>query len=178
MTDINDLLARIPMDQVASQLGVDEQTADHASRLALPALLDGMRANAQDPAGAASLGAALGEHDPSFLEGGIDVGKVDTTDGDKIVSNVFGRNRDDVITKLGSTGTDGSVIGRLLPMLAPLLMAFLAKQSGASAAGAGAASGSGGLGDLLGGMLGGSGGQSGGGGLGDLLGGLLGAGKR
>jgi Bacterial protein of unknown function (DUF937) len=43
MTDINDLLSQIPMDQLARQLGVDEGTAEQAARQALPALLGGGR---------------------------------------------------------------------------------------------------------------------------------------
>ncbi len=181
MTDLNDLLSQIPMDQLARQLGVDEQTAEQAARQALPALLGGMQANAQDPAGAASLSRAVGEHDSSLIDGGVDLEQVDTVDGDKIVSNVFGDNREQVVNKLsGPGGGAGDIIGKLLPMLAPLVMAFLAKQAQGSGAGqASAAGGAGGLGDLLGGLLGGGGGgQAGAGGLGDLLGGLLGGGKR
>ena len=40
MAAVDDLLAQIPMGQLASQLGVDEQTAEQATRQALPALLD------------------------------------------------------------------------------------------------------------------------------------------
>jgi hypothetical protein len=167
------------MDQLARQLGVDERTAEAATRKALPALLGGMKANAQDPAGAASLGKAVGDHDPSVLEGGVDLGQVDTEDGDKIVSNVFGSNRDQVVNRLGG-GADGDsgLIGKLLPMLAPLVMSYLAKQFSGGGSGSASAGGpdAGGLGDLLGGVLGGDGDQAGG--LGDLLGGLLGAGKR
>ncbi len=177
MTDVNDLLSQIPMDQLARQLGVDEQTAEAATRQALPALLGGMQANAQDPAGAASLSRAVGDHDASLLDGGIDLGQVDVVDGDHIVSNVFGGNRDQVVDRLAGGGADSGLIGKLLPMLAPLVMAYLAKQLQGGGEGPGAAGGpgAGGLGDLLGGLLGG-GGQAGG--LGDLLGGLLGGGKR
>jgi hypothetical protein len=178
VNDINDLLSQIPMDQLARQLGVDEQTAEAATRQALPALLGGMQANAQDPAGAASLNRAVGDHDASLLDGGIDLGQVDVADGDHIVSNVFGGNRDQVVDRLaGGGGADPGLIGKLLPMLAPLVMAYLAKQLQGGGEGQGAAdsSGAGGLGDLLGGLLGG-GGQAGG--LGDLLGGLLGGGRR
>ena len=107
---------------------MDEQTAEAATRQALPALLGGMQANVQDPAGAASLGRAVGDHDPSLLEGGIDLGQVDTDDGDKIVTNVFGNNRDQVVSRLAGGGDgDSGLMGKLLPMLAPLVMAYLAK---------------------------------------------------
>jgi hypothetical protein len=182
MTDVNDLLSQIPMDQLARQLGVDERTAEQAARQALPALLGGMQANAQDPAGAASLSRAVGEHDSSLVDGEVDLEQVDTVDGDKIVSNVFGDNREQVVTRLseaGGGGGMGDVISKLLPLLAPLVLSFLAKQAQRSGTGQASAGGAGGLGDLLGGLLGGSGGgQAGAGGLGDLLGGLLGGGKR
>ncbi len=185
-TDFNDLLSQIPMNQLAQQLGVDEQTAEQATRQALPALLGGMQANAHDPAGAASLSQALGQHDDNLLDGGVDFGQVDTDDGDKIVSNVFGDNREQVVNQLGGfgggAGGGSSLIAKLLPMLAPIVMSYLAKQfsqrGGGSTTTTSATGGSaGGLEDLLGGLLGG--GQSGaGGGIGDLLGGLLGGGRR
>ena len=182
-TDFDDLLSQIPMNQLAQQLGVDEQTAEQATRQALPALLGGMQANAHDPAGAASLGQALGQHDDDLLDGGVDFGQVDTVDGDKIVSNVFGDNREQVVNQLGgfggSGGGGGNLIAKLLPILAPIVMSYLAKQFNQRGGGTTAASATGdgvGLEDLLGGLLGGQGGA--GGGIGDLLGGLLGGGRR
>jgi hypothetical protein len=189
MSELDDLLSQIPMDQLAQQLGVDEQTAERATRQALPALLAGMDANAQDPAGAASLANALGQHDDALLDGGVSLDQVDINDGDKIVGNVFGDSHSGSSTWLGgggalggSSGTAGGdlsgLVAKLLPILAPIVMSFLAKQflKGGRAGAPGSGSG-GGLGDLLGGLLGG-GGQGGQGGLGDLLGGLLGGGRR
>ena len=178
MSAVDDILKSIPIDQLAGRLGVDSATAEDAVRKALPALLGGMEANAQDPSGAASLQRAIGEHDSGLVEHGIDLERVDTQDGDKIVSNVFGGNRDQVVNQLGAApgSADGSLISKLLPMLAPIVMAYLAKQfqqRGASSGG----SGGGGLADVLGGVLGGGGG-AGGIDLGGLLGGLLGGGKR
>ena len=183
-TDINNLLSQIPMDQLAQQLGVDEQTAEQATRQALPALLGGMQANAQDPAGAVSLADALGQHDDNLLEGGVNVGQVDTADGDKIVGNVFGDNREQVVNQLGGLGGSGgsgggsNLIAQLLPILAPIVMSYLAKQFSNRGGGPASATegNTGGLGDLLGSLLGGQAGQPGG--LGDLLGGLLGGGRR
>jgi hypothetical protein len=179
--NFDDLLSRIPMDQLARQLGVDEQTARNATTQALPALLGGMQANAQDPAGAASLSSALRQHDDNLLDGGVDVAQVDANDGDKIVRNVFGDNRQQVVNQLGGLGGGGNsgLIAKLLPLLAPIVMSYLAKQfTGQGGPSAGSpSSGGGGLEDLLGGLLGGQGrGQAGG--IGDLLGGLLGGGRR
>ena len=173
MAAVDDLLAQIPMSQLASPLGVDEQTAEQATRQALPALLAGMQANAQDPGGARSLAEAVDQHRDGLLDGGVDVGQVDTTgDGDKIVGHVFGGNREQVVNQLGSAGgsVGGELMAKLLPMLAPIVMSYLARRLGQGGGGP-AAQSAGGLGGVLG-----CGGQSGG--LGDLLGGVLGQGRR
>lgn len=174
MSTIDDLLAQIPMDQLARQLGVAPDQAKELTRQALPALVGGMEANARTPGGDRSLAEAIQQHDDDLLDGGVDLDQVDTDDGDKIVGHVFGDNRDQVISRLGG-GEKDSIVSSLLPMLAPLVMSFLAKRAGGG--GGGSASGSrggGGIGDLLGGLLGGSGGA----GLDDLLGGLLGGGRK
>ena len=175
MSQIDEILSAIPIDRLASQLGVDRDTAEDAVRKAVPSLLGGMEANAQDPAGAASLNRAVGGHSSALVDGGVDLDEVDTDDGDKIVSNVFGPQRDQVVNQLaGSTKADSGLIARLLPMLAPIVMSYLAKQmSGRSASGGGG----GGIADILGGVLGG-GGKAGGLDIGSVLGGLLGGGKR
>ncbi|MET0693953.1 MAG: DUF937 domain-containing protein [Propionibacteriaceae bacterium] len=173
MSAIDDILGNIPMSQLASQLGVDEATAESATRQALPALLGGLQANAQDPAGAASLAGALEQHSPDLVEGGVDLDQVNTDDGQKIVSNIFGEQQNNVATTLGGNlggqGGQSALIQKLLPILAPIVLSYLAKRLG----------GSGGAGGLLGSLLGGAAGGSGagGGGLADVLGGLLGGGQ-
>ena len=66
-------LQQIPLGQLASQLGTDEQTAGVAASQAIPALLSGLHANAQDQAGAASLEGALGHHSAGLIDGGVDL---------------------------------------------------------------------------------------------------------
>ena len=115
--------------------------------------------------------------------GGVDLDGVDERDGDRIVGHVFGDQRGQVVRQLVTTGgasTPQDLMAKLLPLLAPIVMAYLAKRLGGGAA-AGGQSG-GGLGDLLGSVLGGMSGQQAGqqrigqqqGGLGDVLGGPLG----
>lgn len=173
MAMIDDLLAQIPMDQLARQLGVAPDEAEELARKALPALVGGMEANAREPGGETSLAEAIGQHNDDLLDGGVDLDRVDTDDGRRIVGHVFGDNRDQVINRLGGSGKE-SMMSNLLPLLAPLVMSFLAKKAGGAAGGSGAGSRGGGIGDLLGGLLGGSGA----GGLEDLLGGLLGGGRK
>jgi hypothetical protein len=192
MPEPGDIMAHLPVDQIAGKLGTDKDTALQVIQAALPSLLAGMQHNAQTPDGAAALHQALARHDNGLLDGGVDVDAVDTADGSKIVSHVLGDRQDTLVSQLNAaTAPDvdlGGLVRKALPILAPIVMSYLAKKlaggSGGTGGlpGAGAGSG-GGLGDLLGGILGGAGGGSGqggilGGGLGDLLGGLLGGGRK
>jgi hypothetical protein len=59
VSEIEEILKQVPMDQAAVALGLDPRAVEAATRVVIPALLDGMRANAADPAGAESLGTAL-----------------------------------------------------------------------------------------------------------------------
>jgi hypothetical protein len=204
--NLEDILGQLPIDDIAGRLGVDPQTARNAVQLALPTLVGGMHANAQDDAASQSLTQALGQHDNGLLDavlgGRSSLDDVDTSDGGRIVSHVFGDNTDQVVHQLGAAGgVSSSVMSKLLPMLAPLVMSYLAKRmfGGGGSARAGSAhagsahggssgsgsAGGGGLADILGQVLGGGGGSlrggdgSGGGiDLGSILGGLLGAGRR
>ncbi|GGN84710.1 DUF937 domain-containing protein [Nocardia rhizosphaerihabitans] len=197
MTSFDDLLSQVPIAQIADQLGVDQATATSAVQAALPTLLGGLQANAAEPQGAASLLGALDNHGGLVEgDGAVDLQQVDVADGEKIVDNVFGDEKNTVISALGGTGGTGGndLIGKLLPILAPIVLAYVAKQltggGGAAAPAPQPQASGGGLGDLLGGLIGGStnsGGLGGvigealsknaGGGLGGILGGLLG-GKR
>jgi hypothetical protein len=144
-----------------------------------------MAANAKDDSGAASLEKALTGHAGVFP--GTSVSEVDTADGEKIVSNVFGSKKNDVVAAVASTGDSNitqDIIAKILPIVAPIVIGWLASQflggkQDEPAKPAAAPASSGGIGDLLGGLLGGSKGGAGGGDLlGSVLGGLLGGGKR
>src|SRR5690606_25973404 len=198
-----ELLSNVPVAQIANQLGVDEATARTAVQAALPTLLGGLQANATRPEGASALLGALNKHDPSLVAGAgsVDIDKVDAADGEKIVDKVFGGEKNTVISALGATeGTGGNqLVAQLLPILAPIVLAYLSKQllggnaapqAQAPAPAPAQAPAGGALGDILGGLIGGSTGNSGiggvigqaiaknaGGAIGSVLGGLLG-GKR
>lgn len=201
-----DILDRIPMDQLAAQVGADEQTTRAAAEQLIPALVGGLQANAQDEAGAQSLFDALGDH-----QGGTPaLDQVDTQEGQQIVSHVFGANQDEVVNRLGGMdgGAGGDILKKLLPILAPIVLSYISGkvlgggQTGGQTTGQAAPqqpadqstgqstgqaptqdTGAGGLGDILGSILGGMGGGQGAqgglpGGLGDILGGILGGGRR
>ncbi|NUU32433.1 DUF937 domain-containing protein [Arthrobacter sp. C9C5] len=185
MTELQDILGQIPVDQIAGMLGTDRQTAQAAVEAAVPTLLAGLHNNAQAPEGAASLESALGQHRDGLVDGGVDAAQVDTADGEKIVNHVFGGQQDQVANQLAGTaqlgGMGGDLVRKLLPLLAPIVMSYLANKvlggRGQAGGGTGAGAGAGGidLGGILGGILGGG---AAGGGLGDILGGMLGGGQQ
>lgn len=185
MSAADEILASLPLDQLAARLGTDEATAEQAVRSALPALFGGLQANvATNAQGQVSLAEALTQHsDPQFFDGGVSLDDVDTGDGQAIVQHIFA-NSPEQAQVLQAAGPSGSLISKLLPILAPIVMAYIAKKLGMGAAGqqqqGPAEGGLGGLGDILGPILGGmfgggsNSGQSGSaGGLGDILGQIL-----
>ncbi|MFJ6418602.1 DUF937 domain-containing protein [Paeniglutamicibacter sp. NPDC091659] len=181
MVNLNDLLDLLPMDQIAGKLGVDSDTARATVATALPSLMAGMQNNAASPEGAEALQAAIAQHDASLVEGGVDLESVDTDDGQKIVDHVLGDNQAVLAAQLNGATPEGFDLGGLvqkaLPMLAPVVMSFLAKNASSSGNGGGFD-----IGGLLGGLLGGGNQQQpqGGGGLdiGGMLGGLFGGGDQ
>ncbi|KQZ67570.1 DUF937 domain-containing protein [Nocardioides sp. Root151] len=179
MSDIDDLLASLPLDRISADLGEDPAAVEQAARAALPALIGGLDANAQDPAGAASLLDALGQHedgDPA------DLSRVDTADGEKIAAHIFGNQQDQVINQLGSTGASSGLVKKLLPILAPIVLSWLASRMTSKGAAPSKTEDKSVLGSVLEQVLKGAigGGASGGAGkiISDVLGGLLGGGRR
>lgn len=205
MAAVDDILQSLPLDQIAQQVGANPQEVEQAAQSALPALLGGLQANAQEPSGASSIIEALGQHQGDLLDGGVDLGQVDSADGEKIASHIFGSNEEQVYSALGGSGAGGGLIKKLIPILAPIVLSYLANKV---LKGGGAGGGLGGgtaqtpvdntaqggpgsldsmLQDVLGGALGGATGQtqpapqqqqSTGGSILDVLGGLLGGGRR
>ncbi len=177
MSAYDDIASRLPIQQLADQVGAEPAEVERAIQSVLPALLGGLQANAADPGGAASLADALGHHDNGLADGTVDLSRVDPEEGDLITRHVFGDQTDQVINQLGGVGGGSGLVAKLLPLIAPIVLSYLAKRMGQGGSGSG---GGGVLGDILGQVLGGAAGGSGSGGLGldDLLGGLLGGGTK
>ena len=172
--------------------GADEATAKNAIGSGLGAILGGLANNASKPQGAESLfNAVKDKHDGGILDdlGGF-LGGGDAVDGGKILGHVFGDNRANVESQVAqAAGIEPSMVSKLLPMLAPMVMGWLGKKvtSGSlNPAGLGgllqeekttAESSMPDLGGLLGGILGGGDSTQGAGGLLSMLKNLFG-GKR
>jgi hypothetical protein len=207
MAGLDDLFAEIPVQDIASKLGVDESEVNSAIQTLVPALVGGLQHNVQsDDIDSSKLESAVNTQAASgLLDGGVSVDQVDQHEGDKIVANIFGGNDSNQVASALAGGGAGSsnLLKQLLPILAPIVLAYIGKQltkGGGAAAPAqpqAQAAGGGGLGEVLGSILGGGGGgnnalgsilgsvlggggggQGGAGGaLGDILGGLLGGKK-
>ena len=184
MAGNDEILKSLPVDEIAAKLGVDPTVARQAIQEGGATILTGLQRNAQTPEGSQAILNALDKHSGTVGEGTVDVDRVDTTDGQKILGHIFGDQQHAVAQKLTSEPkTAGIDFGKLLPILAPIVLGLIAKKQGGAAGqgGAGTAAGGGGIGDIIGGLLGGggSGGGSPAGGIdiGGLLGGLLGGKK-
>lgn len=178
MAGLDDLYSQIPVADIASKLGAPEGEVNQAIQTLVPTLLGGIQHNvASDDIDSSTLESAIAaEGGSGLLDGGVNVDQVDTGAGEQLVARIFGGNDTSQVASAlsGSGAGGGDLIKKLLPILIPIVLAYLGKQS-AGGAPAGGASG-GGLGDVLGGILGGASGGSGGGDnpLGSILGNVLG----
>lgn len=123
------------LNDIAKQVGVEPDKLQGIIRDSLPALLGGMENNVQSGDGAASLANALGQHADANPLG--DLGSlISGTLGGGILDKVLGGATPQVSEAIGSkAGASGVDVEKILKVVAPLVMAFLAKKltSGGSA---------------------------------------------
>lgn len=194
MSATSEILSELPIDQLAEQVGASPEETEAAVRSVVPALLGGMEANIQHPGGQSALLEALDGH----VDSSPTLDEVNTDDGAKIAQHVFGDQQDAVVNQLGGLpGTSNDLVRRLIPIIAPIVISYLAKRVLGGGAGTNASASAGSSADILtqilSGVLGGSvpGAQSAGQGSqhaqpqqqagpnwGDILGNVLGGGTR
>ena len=199
MADLDELFNQIPTQEIAANLGVDEGEVNSAVKTLVPALVGGIQHNvAADDIDSTKLESDVAQQGQSgLLDGGVNVDQVDSNQGDQYIARIFGGNDSNAVASALAGGGAGNsdLIKKLLPILAPIVLAYIGKQltkNSAPAEPQAQSSGGGGLGDVLGGILGGAGGGGDnplgsilgsvlggkqGGALGDILGGLLGGKK-
>lgn len=176
---LDEIFRQVPIDDIAAKLGVSHEEAKVAVEQGGAVLLRGLSDNAKSAEGSAAIQKALGKHQGKTAAAKVD--DIDQADGGKIVNHILGSKKQEVTEKLTESKATAAVdFGKLLPILAPIVMGLIANatKSKGQKADAGArddAQNSGGLGDLIGGLLGGgSSGNPGGVDLGGILGGLFG----
>ncbi len=148
--------------------GVSKSTKSSSSDVmsvmtaALPLLLNGAKAQAEDESTAASFSKALATHgkkDTSDLSSFL--GNVDLEDGSKIIGHLLGNDSDAIKTIAKQAGTNTKTASNVLSAAAPLMMSLLGQKDNDdddnSALGSIAAAliKNVDVGDLIGGLLGG-----------------------
>lgn len=138
MNSILDLLADNigggNVNQIASAISADPQKTQTAVAAALPAILTAMNRGTNTTQGAHALAAALErDHDGSLLDhlGGFLTGQVSgkQADGGGILGHVLGGQRQQVEQGVAqASGLDVSQVSKLLPILAPIVMAALGRR--------------------------------------------------
>ncbi len=179
MAGLDDLMNQIPVADIASKLGADEGQVSEAISTLVPTLLGTLQENvAADDIDSSELEAVVvAEGESDLLVGGVSVDQLDENQGSQIVASLFGGNdTNQVASALSGAGAPGGdLIKRLLPMLAPIVLAYVGKQFSQNSGGQAQAAPGGGIGDVLGSILGGGQGGSNNA-LGSILGGMLGGG--
>jgi len=125
-----------PLQQISQQLGVGKAQAAGAVSAALPLLIGALGKNASQPQGAEALFGALqkdhaGSADIGSLLGMVLGGGAATrqTDGAGMLGHILGGQQDRAEQHLGeATGLGGDRAGQLMKILAPIVMAYLAKR--------------------------------------------------
>ena len=181
MAGLDELLNQIPTQEIAAKLGADEGEVNSAVQQIVPLLVGGLQQTAQDADSAAGLETDAADHAASgLLDGGVTVDQVNQDQGADAIAKIFGGNDSGQVASAlaGGGGGNSELIQKLLPILAPIVLAYIGKQFAGNQAGAStqAAGSGGGLGDVLGSILGGASGGGGGGNnpLGSILGSVLG----
>lgn len=178
--NLTDLLAQAGgLQSLARDLGVSEDQAAAGAQALLPAILGGMKKQAQaQPGGLEGLGGLLGQLGGSgLLDQVLSPQPTDPGQGNAVLGQIFGSkdvSRAVADNAASQSGLDSGLLRKMLPLLAMLVTGFMAKQAGGTAVQAAGAGESGGLGGLLGSLGGmfGEGAATGTSGAGGMLGGL------
>jgi hypothetical protein len=145
------------IQSIARELGVSESQAASGAAALLPAILGGFKKQAQaQPDGLESLAGMLGGlGGGGLLDAVLSPQPTNVAPGNDVLGQIFGSkdvSRTVAQNAAGKTGLDPTLLKKMLPVLAMLVAGYMAKQRRTPAA---REAGSGGLGDLLGGVLGG-----------------------
>jgi hypothetical protein len=163
---VTDILSQIGgLKSMAQELGISESQAAKGAEALTPAILGGLKKQAQSQQGGeAGLGSLL-----SRLGGGGLLDQVlapqptNVSQGNEVLGEIFGsRDVSRAVAQNASShsGLDSNLLKKMLPILAMQVAGYMSKAHGSGGvAQVQAAQGGGGLGDLLGGLLGGQGGN-------------------
>ena len=152
---ITDLLAQVGgIHSMAKELGLSETQAASGAAALAPAILGGLKKQAQaQPGGLAGLGGLLGQlGGGGLLDDVLGTQPTTVSRGNDILGTIFGsKDVSRAVAQRASaqSGLDAGILKQMLPILAMAVTGYMARSGGAAPADAG------GLGAALGGLLGG-----------------------
>lgn len=170
---ILDILNQIGgIQSIARELGVSEAEAANGAKALAPAILGGLKKQADShPAGIEGLGSLLGKlGGGGLLDEVLSFQPTNVDRGNDVLGQIFGGkdvSRAVAQDAASQTGLTPELLKKMLPILAMAVAGFMAKQQATGAATQ--PSTGGGLGGLLGGLLGGGAGATEGGGFASML---------
>ena len=128
--DLLQQLSGEKVDHISQQIGADRGTTMEAISTAVPFLISALAKNSSQQGGAEALHNALQrDHDGGILDDIIGyLGNPDSVNGRGILDHVLGNRQNVTETALSrQTGLNTASIGRLLAILAPIIMAYLGR---------------------------------------------------
>lgn len=159
--NITDILAQVGgLQSMAKELGISEEQAASGAAALSPAILGGLKNQAQaQPTGLEGLGGLLGQlGGGGLLDNVLASQPTDVGRGNNVLGQIFGSkdvSRTVAQNAASKSGLDPALLKKMLPIVAMLVAGYMAKQrSGAGKAAAQPSAAGGGLGGLLGGLLG------------------------
>ncbi len=119
------------IDRMGREIGADGVTTERATAVALPLMVGALARNARRPPAARALNEALREHHDGSLLDELPTAIVDRAvqdDGEDILGHMFGRREPAVRNGVSrASGLGSAQVARLLSMVAPVVMAALAR---------------------------------------------------
>lgn len=164
---LNGGLGKEVIASISKESGASKKDTQTVVTAALPALLGALQSNAGSGGAGGILQAINSKHDGSILDNLANaLGSGAASDGEGILKHVLGGSQSSIQKAISKkTGVSAATVGKILALLAPVVMGYLGRQTKSSAVNSEK-----GLSDLLGGLIGGGSGA-------DLLGSLLGGEK-
>jgi hypothetical protein len=134
---LDELYSEIPLVQIAKRLGVGRGEVDDTVKTLVPVLVGGLQHNAQDPERASEIESeATDDAAAGLLDGDVSIDEVDQAEGRRAISRIFGgSDTSQVAAALAGAGAGStSLIKSLLPILTPIVLAYIGKQLASPAA--------------------------------------------
>jgi len=125
----SELLSDDTLKNIVEATGVSKEGASEILSTAIPTLISAMAGNAASKEGAVSLSNALAQHaSKTKVNVPNAVKTADLVDGQKIIGHILGGDMDDTVDKMStSTSINKEKVKKILSMVAPIILTFIAR---------------------------------------------------